>query len=64
MVSLQLEHRKSDYLDKRLDYIRNVSASDVETAIHHWFNPDRVTLSMVGKPDGMTPTETRALVRE
>lgn len=64
MVSLQLEHRKADYLDQRLDYIRNVSAADVEAAIHHWFNPDRVTLSMVGKPDGMAPTETRGLVRE
>ena len=64
LVSFQIEHRSADYLDKRNDLIRNVTADDVQTAIRHWFNPDRLTLSMVGKPDGMSPTETRALVRE
>jgi zinc protease len=64
MVSLQLQHRASDYLDKRNDLVRNVTADEVQAAIRHWFNPDRLTLSMVGKPDGMTPTETRPLVRE
>ena len=52
MVTLELEHRKADYLDKRNDLIRNVSADDVDAAIHRWFNPDHLTLSMVGKPDG------------
>lgn len=64
MASLQLEHRAADYLDRRNDYIRNITNEDVQAAIRHWFNPDRLTLSMVGKPDGMNFTETRTLVRE
>jgi len=64
MVGLQLDHRKADYLDKRNDLIRAVTMDDIQNAIRRWFNPDRLTLSMVGKPDGMVSTETRAQVRE
>jgi zinc protease len=64
LVGLQLDRMGIDYLDRRNDMIRAVSADDIERVIRKWFNPDLVTLSMVGKPDGITPTETRALVRE
>jgi zinc protease len=64
MADLQLERRSPDYLDRRNDLIRGVTAEDVQDAIRRWFNPDRLTLSMVGKPEGLAPTETRGLTRE
>lgn len=64
MVELQLDHHPVDYMDKQSEHIRKLTNDDVESAIHHWFNPDHVVLSMVGKPEGMAPTETRSMVRE
>ena len=64
MVEMQLNHRHIDYLDTRNDRVRKVTADEVEDAIRRWFNPDFLTLSMVGKPEGMVPTQTRMLVRE
>jgi zinc protease len=64
LVNFQIEHRTSDYLDRRNDLIRSVTPDEVQAVIRHWFNPDHVTLSMVGMPEGMAPTETRDLVRE
>ncbi len=64
LVGLQLQHRPPNYLDQQNDLIRNVTADDVQSAIRRWFNPDRMIVSMVGKPEGVVPTETRNLVRE
>jgi zinc protease len=64
LVSLQLEHRGIDYLNKRNDLVRAVTADEVRDAIHRWFNPDKIALCMVGKPDNMTASETRPQVRE
>lgn len=64
MVELQMRHRGTDYLDKSSKLIRDVPNEDVQAAIRKWFNPDRLTLSMVGKPASMPPTETYSLMRE
>lgn len=64
LVDLQLDHRSTAYLDQRKDIIRNVRPEQVQASIQRWFNPERVTLSMVGKPEGMVSTQTRSLVRE
>jgi zinc protease len=61
LLDIQLEHLGSDYLDRRNDNIRHVSDDDVQHAIQRWFNPDMLTLAMVGKPEGITPTQTREL---
>jgi predicted Zn-dependent peptidase len=64
LSAIQQDKLGRDYLDHRNDMIRAVSLEDVNRAIHQWFNPDGLTLSMVGKPDGITPTQTRDLVRD
>ena len=64
LTQLQLEHRPSDYLDRRNAEIRKVTPDEVQAAIRKWFNPDRLILSMVGKPDGVTAAENLPLVRE
>ena len=64
LVTLQLERRDPNYLDKRNDLFRNVSLDEVNIAIRHWFNPDRLTLAMVGKSDGMASTEMKAQAKE
>ena len=54
-----------DYLDRHDDMIRSVTPDDVQRAIRRWFNPDRLTLVMVGKPEGMHADRRRKpLVRE
>ena len=64
LLSLQLDHLGTDYLDHYSTMIRAVTPDDVERVIHRWFNPDHITLSMVGKPEGVTPTQTQPLVHE
>ncbi|HEU0117374.1 MAG TPA: insulinase family protein, partial [Alphaproteobacteria bacterium] len=64
LVELQLQRQPRDYLDRRNDYINRVTAEDVDRVIKKWFNPDGLTISMVGKPDNMTPTETHEQVHQ
>jgi zinc protease len=64
LVEMQHDRLGIDYLDRRNDLIRKVTPADMQLVIKTWFNPDGLFVSMVGKPDGVTPTETRALVRE
>jgi zinc protease len=63
LTNIQLEHLGRDYLDQRNDLLRQVTVDDVNQAIHKWFNPDGLILSMVGKPEGITPTLTQDLTR-
>jgi len=58
LIDLQLEYSGRDYLDRRNDLIRNVTTDDVERVIHRWFNPEGLTLGMVGRPEGVIPTKT------
>ncbi len=64
LVGLQLDNLDIHYLDQRNERIRATSADDIDRVIKRWFNPAGLTLSMVGKPDGITPTLTQPLVRE
>jgi zinc protease len=63
LVDIQLQRLGREYLDRRNDMIRAVTKDDVQKAVHRWFNPDSVTLSMVGSPDNMQPTITREQTR-
>lgn len=64
LVSMQLEHLSRDYMDRYNDLIRNVTSDDINRVIKRWFNPDHLTLVMVGKPDGMTASQTQEPVRQ
>jgi zinc protease len=63
LTDMQLEHLGRDYLNRRNDLLRQVTLDDVNQAIHHWFNPDNLTVSLVGKPEGITSTQVQDLTR-
>lgn len=63
LTDIQLNHLGRDYLDRRNDLLRQVSVDDVNNAIHRWFNPEGLMVSLVGKPDGMVPTQIQDLTR-
>lgn len=63
LVQLQLEKLGRDYLERRNELFRRVTSEEVDRAVQRWFNPAHFTLSMVGKPDGMVPSQTRELTR-
>ncbi|MER2520014.1 MAG: pitrilysin family protein [Bdellovibrionales bacterium] len=64
LVDIQRENLGIDYLDRRNDLIRSVTQEDVERVIRKWFDPDKITLSLAGKPEGIMPTRTEQMVRE
>ncbi len=64
LVAIQRDRLGSDYLDRYSDIIRSVSAQDIDQAIDRWFNPDKMTLVMVGKPDGVSVSQTKDVVRQ
>jgi zinc protease len=63
LVEIQRDRLGQDYMDRYNDLIRGVTEEDVAQAIKRWFNPDKLTVVMVGKPEGMTPTQTREAIR-
>ncbi|HUY69149.1 MAG TPA: pitrilysin family protein [Alphaproteobacteria bacterium] len=64
LIEMQLDHLGPDYLDKRNGMIRAVTKAQVAAAIARWFDPARVTLAMVGAPEGVTPSVTELQVRK
>jgi zinc protease len=64
LADIQLQRLGRDYLDRRNDLIRAVTKDDVQKAVRRWFNPDNITLSMVGSPENMQPTITREQTRD
>jgi zinc protease len=64
LVEMQREHLGRDFLDRYDGLVRGVTASDLERVVDRWFNPDKITWVMVGMPDGVTPNETRELVKQ
>lgn len=63
LVEIQMEHLGRDYFDRHTALIRQVTRDDVERAVRRWFDPDKLTLGMVGKPEGIAPTQTKELTR-
>jgi len=64
LVVMQKEKLGRDYLDRYSDIIHGVTADDIDHAIQHWFNPDRITWVMVGKPEGVAVTQTKDTVKQ
>lgn len=63
LADIQLERLGIDYLNQRNALLRQVTVNDVNDAIRRWFNPDLLSVSFVGKPQGITPTQTQELTR-
>ncbi len=64
MVSMQREKLGRDYLDRYGDIIRGVTVEEISRAIKRWFDPDKIVLVMVGKPEGVTAGQVRDLVKQ
>ena len=61
---MQRDHLGRDYLDRYGDMIRAVSAKDIDRAIDRWFNPDKITWVMVGKPEGVSASQIKDVIRK
>lgn len=55
MVSMQLFDLPVSYLDERPTLINAVSLADVKKAANRLMDPDELIITIVGKPEGMTP---------
>ncbi|MDD5587445.1 MAG: pitrilysin family protein, partial [Alphaproteobacteria bacterium] len=64
LLEMQIDNLERDYLARRDDLIRRVSAEDVRRVIQRWFNPDELTLALAGEPEGVTPTITQEPAKE
>ena len=53
LVGVQREELGMDYIAKRNDLIRSVSAADVNRVAAKILNPDSLTIIVVGKPEGL-----------
>ena len=53
LVSIQIENLGIDYLDKRNSYIDKVTIEDARRVAKRLFDPDRLTVVVVGDPAGM-----------
>ncbi|MFA5041044.1 MAG: pitrilysin family protein [Bdellovibrionales bacterium] len=64
LVTMQRENLGRDYLDRYDNIIRSVTESDITRALERFFNPDRMTLVVVGNPKGIVPTQTKETVKQ
>ena len=53
LVSIQVENLGIDYLDKRSAYIDKVTIEDARRVARRLFDPDRLTVVVVGDPAGL-----------
>ena len=61
---MQREKLGRDYLDRYNGIIRGVTDRDIGRALMSYFNPDRMTLVMVGKPKGVVPALVKDTVKQ
>lgn len=64
LLGMQTQKLGMDYLDRHAALYRAVTKEDVERAIKKWFDPTRLSYSMVGKPEGIAADETREMLKE
>jgi len=56
LVSMQIEHLGIDYLKRRNSLIEAVTLEDAKRVARRLYDPDALTVVIVGRPDGITPT--------
>ena len=64
LVMMQRQKLGRDYLDRYGEIIGGVTDKDIARALDRWFNPDKMTLVLVGKPEGITSAQTRDTVKQ
>ena len=55
LLGIQLEELGIDYIDRRDKLIAAVTMNDVNKVARSMLTPDKLTIVVVGKPDGITP---------
>jgi zinc protease len=56
LIGMQLEDLGIDYLDRRNGFIEAVTIEDARRVARRIYRPDDLTIVVVGRPDGVTPT--------
>jgi zinc protease len=64
IVGVQLEDLGIDYMDRRNGFIEAVTMDDIRRVARRWFDPDKLTFVVVGKPQGVTATATAPAVED
>lgn len=54
LVGMQLEDLGIDYLDRRNDFIEAITLEDARRVARRLYAPDRLTVVIVGQPQGIT----------
>lgn len=57
LTAIQLEDLPIDYMEKRTAYFEAVTMDDVRRVARRLLHPDRLVAVVVGKPEGVTPTQ-------
>jgi zinc protease len=61
---MQRENLGLDFLDRYNEIIRSVTDRDIARVQMRFFNPDKITYVMVGKPQDVTPAQIKDEVRQ
>jgi len=56
LVAMQIEDLGIDYLERRNSLIEAVTPEDTRRVARRLYDPDSLTVVIVGRPDGITPT--------
>ncbi len=56
LVGMQLVHLGIDYLDRRNGFIEAVTLEDARRVARRLYDPDKLTVVIVGRPHGISPT--------
>lgn len=56
LVGMQLEYLGIDYLDRRNSFIEAVTLEDARRVARRLYDPDKLTVVIVGRPQGISPT--------
>jgi zinc protease len=64
LIVMQRENLGLDFLDRYNEIIRSVTDRDIARVQMRFFNPDKITYVMVGKPQDVTPAQIKDEVRQ
>jgi zinc protease len=56
LLALQLDDRPIDYIDRRAGFFNAVTLEDAKRVARRLLDPKQLTIVVVGKPEGLTPT--------
>jgi zinc protease len=56
LVNMQLDNLGIDYLEKRNSFIEAVTLEDAKRVANRLYDADKLTIAVIGKPEGVTPT--------